>query len=89
MVYVRTDSGRFEQGQSLSTATAQEIEKFYDIRDDAVAGPEEFLRFNLKRLTALAASKDKESISWLSDFIQRFPDAPESRQLKALIAAQQ
>ena len=69
-----------------STATASEVEKFYDIEDVAFTD-DEFLKFNLKGLAELAKSKDDKRRSWLSDFLQDIPDTAESRQLKALLAA--
>jgi hypothetical protein len=85
VVYVRTAGGDFKLDEKLSTTTALEVERFYDVEDLDFDG-EEFLRFNLRGLTELATSSDQDRRSWLTDFLEDYPDTPESRQLKTLLA---
>ena len=85
VVYVRTSIGKFELDPGLSTATSHEVKAFYDISDADSSDPE-FLKFNLKELSALATNKNDERLPWLAKFLRLCPDTPESRKLKALIA---
>jgi hypothetical protein len=48
---------------------------------------EMFLKFNLKGLSAAAASKDQEVRHWLSRFLVRCPDTVEARRLEALLTS--
>jgi hypothetical protein len=86
VVYTRTGSGEFKLDQSLSTATAKDVEDFYKDLESEVSNAD-FLKFNLKGLIALATGQDTRGRSWLADYLRRSPDTPESRQLKALLAS--
>jgi hypothetical protein len=89
VVYVRGPNGKFEPDVSLSTATHEDIRDFYDITDDDLeVGAEKFLKFNLKGLSAIAKGKDNAGRLWLTEYLQRSPDTPESRQLKSLLSTQ-
>ncbi len=85
VVYTRTGSGEFKLDPRLSTATAKEVEDFYQDLDSEFSHAE-FLKFNLKGLIALAKSRDARGRAWLADYLRHSPDTPESRQLKTLLA---
>ncbi len=84
VVYVRNGGGRFEIDRTESTATNEEVKRFYDA--DSFTD-EEFLKFNIKALSDLAVTKGDARIPWLADLIRRNPNTPESRRLKALMLA--
>lgn len=83
IVYRRSRT-KFKLVAEHSTATAQEIEKFYDLGSEVTSA--EFLRFHREGLIALAKGEDEEARSWLARFLNRCPDAPEVRELKLLLA---
>ena len=88
VVYSRTGRGDFELDQSLSTATAKEVEDFYENVDGHDNDDKaEFLKFHLKGLTGVATGEDNKGRLWLSRYLQTAPDTPESRQLKALLGS--
>jgi hypothetical protein len=72
--------------QSLSTATAKAVERFYE-NAWAPDNKAEFLQFNLKGLIGVATGKDSKARLWLSRYLRTAPDTPESRQLKALLGS--
>lgn len=85
VVFTRTRDVNFRQDQSLSTATAEQVNAFYGDMGSHFTD-EEFLRFNLGGLVDIAKGEDNHRRAWLSSFLRRCPDSPESRQLKVLIA---
>jgi hypothetical protein len=87
VVYTRAKNGQFELDQPLSTATAQQVEDFYEDFDSDDFHDEEFLSFNLKGFTAIAKGTDTKARYWLERFLQRYPDTPESRQLTQIMAS--
>jgi hypothetical protein len=84
VVYVRNGGGRFEIDRTRSTATNEEVKRFFDA--DSFTD-EEFLKFNIKSLSDLATKKGDAGVSWRADLIRRNPDTPESRRLKSLMLA--
>jgi hypothetical protein len=86
VVYTRTDGGDFKLEPSLSTATAKDVESFYDNLETKFSNAD-FLKFNLKGLIALATGQNHKGRSWLADYLRHSPDTPEARQLKTLLAA--
>jgi hypothetical protein len=87
VVYTRVGSGQFELDQPLSTATGEEVEDFYEDFDSDGFEDEEFLKFNIKGLIAIAKGTDEKSRSWLQRFLDLCPDTLESRQLRQIIAS--
>jgi hypothetical protein len=86
VVYTRAKNGRFELDQQLSTATGDQVEAFYEDFDSDGFDDEEFLKFNLQGLTAIAKGTDRKSRSWLQRFLDTCPETAESRQLRQLLA---
>ncbi len=86
VVYGRTGGGKFKVKPSLSTASVKDVEDFYDDMDSEFTKAE-FLKFNLNGLIVLATSQNSRGRAWLADYLRHSPDTPESRQLKALLAA--
>lgn len=85
IVYRRSGT-KFQFVPEHSTATAQEIEKFYDLGSEVT--DTEFLRFHRDGLIALAKGEDREARTWLASFLNRCPASPEVRELKSLLASQ-
>ena len=86
IVYVRSGSDSFKLVPGLSTATPDEIEKFYEVQDTE-ASDEEFLKFHYKGLVALAKGQDEKVRSWLLAFTERHRDSTEAKELESLLVA--
>ena len=87
VVFARGSQGNFKIDPRLSTATEQQVDDVYDINDDPDVSNKEFLKFNLKELSAIAGRKTDARRAWLIKFLQNCPDTLESRKLKALVAS--
>ena len=85
VVYVRAGTAEFKLDGNLSTASPEEVSGFYDDLESGFTD-EEFLKFDLKGLMALATGKDEKARRWLSSFLQECSDTAESRQSKAALA---
>lgn len=86
VVYVRNGTGSFNPVPRLSTATPDEVETFYEIHDTE-ASEGEFLKFHYKGLAAVANGQDERARAWLVAFVQQYPNSPEARKLKSILAA--
>jgi hypothetical protein len=83
-VFSRASGGDFELLPKESTATASQIEDFYNDIDSAYS-PEEFVTFNFKGLQSLAG-RNADARAWLAKYLSSCPNTAGVRQLKALLA---
>lgn len=86
ITYTRTASGKFEIDPSLSTATAEEVQKLYGDLDSEFSD-KEFLRLNFNGFMSVAQNGDASARRWLLTFLRRQGDSSESQRLKALLAS--
>ena len=82
-VYIRAADHSFVLDSNLSSASAKEIEDFYDDLDSNYTN-EEFLNFNLNWLKQIAIGNDVKAGEWLWRFLSCCPNSPEANELRAL-----
>jgi hypothetical protein len=86
IVYVRSGTNGFKAVPSLSTARAEEVDRLY-ANFDTEFSDEEFIKFHYKGLAALLKRpQEAQTLSWLTNFLQRVPDTAEARELRSLLS---
>jgi hypothetical protein len=82
-VYTRRGE-RFEFDEKLSKSSKADVEAIYDIHDGRSTN-EDYLRYLLKDLRAIATGPEGEPKAWLRRFLPRCGNTAEKRELQMLL----